>query len=128
MVKGLVFDTSVWIEYFKANPIYFTSCQDHLDRSSVYSMEIIFAELLQGARSGREVAIINGYYENIPQLDHRGQIFKAGLFAQKEGLIGKGIGLIDSIIIYTTINHGCQLWTLDKRIINYLDKDYLYQE
>ncbi|HCD89827.1 MAG TPA: PIN domain protein, partial [Algoriphagus sp.] len=27
---GVIFDTSIWIEYFKANPSYFSSCQSLL--------------------------------------------------------------------------------------------------
>ncbi len=127
MARGLVLDTSVWIEYLKANPKYFYPCQEHLDRNMVYSLEIIFAELLQGARGGREIGIINGYYENLPPLDHRELIYEAGLFSHKEGLFNKGIGLVDAVIIYATLKNRLQIWTLDKKIIRYLDHDHLFQ-
>jgi len=125
-MRGLVLDTSVWIEYFRANPTYFDNCQELLENGFVATLDVIFAELMQGAKGKREIQLINGYYESIPKLDRTKLIFEAGLFAQNEGLINKGIGLIDSIIIYATLTNNLQLWTLDKKIIKYLDNHYLY--
>lgn len=125
-MNGVVFDTSVWIEYFKSNPSYFQTCQSCLDTASVYTLEIIFAELLQGAKGQREVGIINGYFENLHQLDNIGLIYEAGLFSQNEKLIAKGIGLIDAVIIYATVTNHMQLWTLDKKINNYLDPSFIF--
>ncbi|MBS9524847.1 PIN domain protein [Litoribacter ruber] len=125
-MRGVVFDTSIWIEYFKANPNYFPVCQTLLEQGSVYAMDIIFAELQQGARGRRELSIIEGYFESLPRLHNGGIIYEAGVFSQQEKLISKGVGLIDSIIIYGVMKHQLQLWTLDKKIISFLDSDYLY--
>lgn len=43
----VIFDTSIWIEYFKGNQKYFEPCQKLLDSGSVYTFEVIFAELMQ---------------------------------------------------------------------------------
>jgi hypothetical protein len=45
---------------------------------------------------------------------------------QVQKLILKGIGLIDACLIYSRIETNSLLWKLDKKIINYLDKKYLY--
>jgi predicted nucleic acid-binding protein len=126
-MKGVVFDTSVWIEYFKANPDFFGPCQQLLEGRSVYAMDIIFAELVQGARGRRELSVIGGYYESLPRLHNGGLIYEAGLFSQQEKLISKGVGLIDAIIIYGVMKHSLQLWTLDKKIMKFLSSDYLFE-
>jgi predicted nucleic acid-binding protein len=125
-MNRIIFDTSVWIEYFKVNPEFFTTCQTLLEERSVYTLEIIFAELLQGAKGKRELGMISGYYENLPKLDHEGLIFEAGLYFQKENLISKGVGLIDSIIISAALKNKLRIWTLDKRIIGHLDAENLF--
>ncbi|MDN3690466.1 toxin-antitoxin system, toxin component [Cyclobacterium jeungdonense] len=48
-MKGVVFDTSTWIEYLRGNPNFFNTCQELLENGRVFSLELIFAELLQGA-------------------------------------------------------------------------------
>ncbi len=125
-MNKLIFDTSIWIEYFKVNPIYFSPCQKLLDDRSVFILEIIFAELIQGAKSKREIELISGYYENLPKLDQDGLIFEAGLFSQKEKLISRGIGLIDAIIISAAQKNRLKVWTLDKKIIRFLGADQIY--
>lgn len=125
-MSGVVFDTSIWIEYFKANPTYFETCRNLLEEGNVYSLEIIFAELMQGAKGKREIGIINGHFENLPLLDRQGLIFESGVFSQNQGLISKGVGLIDSIILFSTVSNGLQLWTLDKKILEHIDKKFKY--
>lgn len=119
-MSDVIFDTSIWIEYFKGNPEYFKTCQELLDSGSVYTLEVIFAELMQGARGQRELDIIRLYYENLPRLDASDQIFEAGAFSQKNQLLNRGIGLIDSMIILTAIQNRKKIWTLDKKIKTFL--------
>lgn len=123
-MSSIVLDTSVWIEYFRANPAYFDTCQELLESGSVATVDVIFAELMQGAKGKREIQLINGYYESIPKLDRSQLIYEAGIFSQNEGLINKSIGLIDSIIIYATLTNNLQLWSLDKNIIGFMEKNY----
>ncbi len=125
-MNRIIFDTSIWIEYFKVNPEFFAPCQKLLEKRSVYTLEIIFAELLQGAKGKREIGMISGYYENLPKLDHEGLIFEAGLYSQKENLISKGVGIIDAIIISEALKNRLKIWTLDKKIIRQLDEDNLH--
>lgn len=57
-MRGVVFDTSIWIEYLKGNPNFFDVCQELLENGRVSGLELIFAKLLQGAKSKREVDFI----------------------------------------------------------------------
>ncbi len=92
----------------------------------MFTLEIIFAELMQGAKGQREVGIINGYFENLHKLDYEGLVYEAGLFSQNEKLVARGIGLIDAIIIYATVINNLQLWTLDKKIGGSLASRFIF--
>ncbi|MFN3999901.1 PIN domain-containing protein [Algoriphagus sp.] len=119
-MKEVIFDTSIWIEYFKGNPEYFEPCQQLLESRSVYCLELIFAELIQGAKGKRELAMIELFYRNTPKLDTPDLIFEAGIFSQKNQLLNKGIGLIDSVIIFAAIQNQKKIWTLEKKIKAFL--------
>lgn len=124
---SVILDTSVWIEYFKGNAEYFDQCQQILKKDKVSTISLIFAELLQGARGNREVEMIKAYYELIPKVEIEELCIQAGEYSQKMKLISKGIGLIDACIITATINSNSKLWTLDKKIITFIDTRYLYK-
>lgn len=119
-MNGVIFDTSIWIEYFKGNPEYFETCQQLLDSGSVCTLEVIFAELMQGAKGKRELDMIRLFYQNLHKLDAPDQIFEAGVFSQKNQLLRKGISLIDSIIIFAALQNRKKIWTLDKKVNTFL--------
>jgi predicted nucleic acid-binding protein len=121
---GVLFDTSIWIEYFKANSTYFSNCQSLLDRRSVWTLEIIFGELVQGAKAKRELELLDVFYKNIPKINSRNLAYHAGLLSQKHQLLNLGIGLIDSIIILACLENGLQLWSLDKKVNRFLETNY----
>lgn len=123
-MNGVIFDTSIWIEYFKANPFFFNSCQELLDQRTVITLDLIFAELVQGAKGEREIKILKEYHKSLPRIEDDGLIFEAGIFSQKHKLINQGIGLIDTIIIFAGLKNQCKIWTLDKKIIRFLDAEY----
>ncbi len=129
-MNGVIFDTSIWIEYFKANPTFFNSCQELLDQRTIITLDLIFAELVQGAKGEREIKILKEYQKSLPRIEDDGLIFEAGIFSQKNKLINQGIGLIDTIIIFAGLKNQCKIWTLDKKIIRFLDAEhpsYTYQ-
>jgi predicted nucleic acid-binding protein len=122
----VVLDTSVWIEFFKGNEPYFQGVQNLIEARSVSAIEPIFGELLQGAMNKREIATIKKFWEYLTKLEEPDLFIKAGELAYKEKLVSKGIKLIDAAIIYATINNNCMLWTLDKKILGYLDQRYIF--
>lgn len=122
---SIIIDTSVWIEYFKGNEKYFDFIQKFLEKNEVLTIELIFAELLQGARNKKETEMLKSYFGVIPKAEVENLCILAGEFSQQEKLISKGIGLIDACIITATIFSNSQLWTLDKKIQKFLDSRYL---
>ena len=61
----VLIDTSVWIEYFKGADSALTQAVEALIKSgSVCTAGIILAELLQGARSDREIRVIEDLKES----------------------------------------------------------------
>jgi len=123
---SIILDTSIWIEYFKGNEEYFDICQQFIEKGEVKTIEIIFTELLQGARSIREVEMLKAYYELTPKVEINHLCILAGEYSQKEKLISKGIGLIDACIITATMASKSKLWTLDKKISGFLKSEYLF--
>ena len=123
---SIILDTSIWIEYFKGNPDYFDTCQQLIEKGQVSTIELIFAELLQGALNKKEVEILKTYYELIPLVEINQLYLLAGEFSREEKLISKGIGLIDACIITAAVRSNAKLWTLDKKILRFLDNEYLH--
>jgi predicted nucleic acid-binding protein len=126
-MKGVVFDTSVWIEYLKGNPEFFFHCQKLLESNRVFGLELIFAELLQGAKGNREVETILSLANLIPSLDEPYQIIESGLLSQKENLFNQGVGLIDAVIFHTVAKNDLLLWTLDKKLRKIIGYELLFE-
>lgn len=122
----IILDTSIWIEYFKGKDEYFNICRELIEKNEIKTIDLIFAELLQGSRSQKEVDLIKAYFELIPKVEIEQLYIFAGEFSQKEKLINKGIGLIDACIITATMMSNAKLWTLDKKINTFLSEKYLY--
>ncbi len=125
-MNGVLIDTSVWIEYFRGNRNFIDPGLELIDLGMAYSLEVVFAELAQGAKSTRELDMILAFFSNMKLLDSPGLIFKAGIYSQQNRLIEKGIGLIDAILIVCTIENDLKLWTLDKKILSYLDPERVF--
>jgi hypothetical protein len=57
----IIVDTSIWVEFLKGNPVYFSLLQELLENQNVLTIDCIFAELLQGAKDKIERKIILSY-------------------------------------------------------------------
>ena len=125
-MNGVLIDTSVWIEYFRGNRNYIYPGLELIELGMAYSLEVVFAELAQGAKGKREIEVILTFFSNMKLLDSPGLIFKAGVFSQQNRLIEKGISLIDAILILCTIENDLKLWTLDRKIISFLEADRIF--
>jgi predicted nucleic acid-binding protein len=125
-MNRVLIDTSVWIEFFKANPAYFETGLELIENGDIFSLELIFAELMQGAKGKREGDMIQEFFSQMKILDSPGLIFQAGIFSRDHKLLDRGIGLIDSVIISTAIRFDLQVWTLDKKILDFLDGKYVF--
>ena len=122
----LIVDSSVWFEYFKRNDPYFKEVQTYLEIQCIKIIDPVIGEILQGALNQNDLNFIRAGLQFVPKLEIRNLFEKAGQYSFENKLISKGIGLIDACLIYATIESDSVLWTLDKKIINFLDIKYLY--
>ena len=125
--KKIIADTSIWIEFLKNNLKFFSWMQALLEKNLIIAIECIFGELLQETISKRERAVILSYWGCLPKINESGLWIDAGIYSNKNQLISKGIGLIDSAIIVSAMNNNLLIWTLDKKINNTIDNIYKYQ-
>jgi len=121
-------DTTIWIEFFKSNPVFFNGMESLLESKEVITIEPIFAELLYGSRSHKERSIILSYWKVLPHIKFiEGTLIESADFGNKGNYINVGIGLIDTILVKATIENKYLIWTLDKKILTNLDKQFLYK-
>jgi hypothetical protein len=119
-MRKVLVDISVWIQFLKGSNQFFSSMLKLIENGEIYTLELIFAELLQGVITNRELKLITDFYAQMRVLDQPGLIFESGDFSRKEGLINTGIGLIDAVSINSANQFGLELWTLDRKILGYL--------
>jgi len=122
----IILDSSVWFEYFKRKSPYYSEVQMNLNTLRIKIIDPIIGELFQGALNQDELDFINEHIQYVPKIEISYMFEKAGEYSFKNKLVSKGIGVIDACLIYATIETKSQLWTLDKKIINFIDKKYIY--
>ena len=121
-------DTSIWIEFFKSNPVFVNTMESLLENKNVITIEPVFAELLYGSRSDNERNIILSYWKVLPKIKFtEGSFIESADFANKKNYHNAGIGLIDSILTKAVTANKCLIWTLDRKILNILDDKFLFK-
>ena len=123
----ILVDSSVWFEYFKGNEPYFKEVQIYLNTLSVKIIDPIIGEILQGALNQKELDFIKTHVQYVSKIEITNLFEKAGVYSFENKLISKGIGLVDACLIVAAIESNSLLWTLDKKIIKFLDEKYLYK-
>lgn len=122
----IVLDTSVWIEFLKQNPKYYSAIKLLLENQKVLAIDCIFGELLQGAKNKREIEIISLYWKNLPKTSDENIWIEAGIYSSKNKLFSKGVGLIDCVILLSARNYDSMIWTLDKKLKSLLRKEEIF--
>ena len=112
----VILDTSVWIEFFKANDEIYSAVKILLESRKIIGLEWIFAELLQGAKNKRESDFILDYWNNISKIDAQGIWIEAGRYSNTNRLLSKGMGLIDAAIMSAALRLDAKVWTLDRKL------------
>ena len=124
----ILVDTSIWIEFFKSNPVFVNEIESLLVSKNVITIEPIFAELLFGSRNDYERKIILSYWKVLPKIKFpEGSFIESADFADKRNYHNVGIGLIDSILSKAVIENKHLIWTLDKKILNNMDDKLIYK-
>jgi predicted nucleic acid-binding protein len=125
----ILIDTSVWIEFFKQNPVYATELEALLKTRMVVTIEPIFSELIYGARNDKEKKRILSYWNLLPKIPFTGGSLLSGAdFANQHNYHNSGIGLIDAVIIKAALENSCRIWTLDARIEKGVGGEYLFKK
>ncbi len=122
----IVLDTSVWVEFFKANKLIAPLVGFSLEQNSVLAVECVFAELLQGCKSERERTIVIDYWNNLPHAETRNIWLEAGEYSYAHKAFSKGVGLIDLVVLVSARRVQAKVWTLDKKLLGILHKNEIY--
>lgn len=128
-MKGekILIDTSVWISYFQNRDALFTEgVEEILTSSHVYVPKVVLAELIQGAKSEKEISVIEEFLEAFTIVDQTDDTWlgagKLSFLMKKKGLT---VHLIDCYIAVLANEHQCRLFSLDvhfKTIQKFLDE------
>ncbi|MGI8784445.1 MAG: type II toxin-antitoxin system VapC family toxin [Acidobacteriota bacterium] len=108
-------DTSVWIEFFRRRDPHFSAVSRLVNDGAVSVIPLIVAELIQGARSRKEIHELKELLAVFPLLEESPDSWiQAGELAFQ--LKGKGLhpGLADCFITVLGTRHSVRLFTLDK--------------
>lgn len=125
MSAKILIDTSVWIDYFqKATPTLSAKLDEILSDENIYVPKVVVAELIQGAHSEKEIAVIKDFLEAFNVIDHREDAWlEAGKLAYRMKKKGKTVNLTDCYIAVMAKDQGCRVLTLDKHFKE-IQKEY----
>ena len=113
--RKILVDTSIWIDYFKNKSSGIADKVDEmLTGDDVYVPKIVIAELIQGAKSEREVAVIEEFVDAFHIVDQGEDTWiKAGRLSVSLKKKGRNINLSDCYIAVIAQEHDCHIFTLD---------------
>lgn len=126
-IEGLdkvLVDTSAWIEFFRKKEPYYSVVLELIDNDIVCCIGIVLAELLQGAKSDKELNTIKEFlhvFEFLPESVKSWE--KAGELSYTLKQKGKAIGLSDCFIAVLAKTNNVKLLTLDKHF-DVLEKEF----
>lgn len=114
MDKVLV-DTSAWIEFFRKKEPYYKIISDLMEHDKVCCIGIVIAELLQGAKSGKELNTLKEFIHVFDFLPETAALWRrAGELSFNLKKKGRSVGLSDCYIASIAEAADISLLTLDK--------------
>lgn len=117
-MKGdrVLIDTSVWIDYFKGIDNQFAEKVDEvLTFSEVYVPRVVIAELIQGAKSEKEVSVIEEFIGAFNIVDQTEDTWlKAGRLSFFMKRKEASISIIDCYIAVIADENNCKIFSLDE--------------
>lgn len=114
MDKVLI-DTSAWIEFFRKKEPWHSAITALIDEKRVCCMGIIVAELIQGAKSEKEIDVLRDFRHVFEFLGASVDLWQAaGELSNKLLRKGKSAGLSDCYLAVSARTAGVKLMTLDK--------------
>ena len=117
MRDRVVIDTSVWISYFQLNaPARISNVVDEvLEKNEVCVPKIVFAELIQGAHSEKDLLTIREFLVAFTIIEEGDSTWEdAGTLSYALKKKGKTMNLADCYIAVLAKENNCAILTLDK--------------
>lgn len=111
MMKGVLVDTSVWVDHFRQRN---DALVGLLELDLVMAHPMIVGEIACGTPPNRiqTLSDLLGL-----QQAQQASIREVLEFVERERLFGLGCGLVDMVLLASTLmTPGVELWTLDKRL------------
>ena len=108
-------DTSVWIEFFKKKEPWHGTVSGLIDDKRICCVGLVLAELLQGAKSEKELAVLRDFRHVFEFLDESVDLWQAaGELSHALVRKGKTIGLSDCYLAVTAKANKAMILTLDR--------------
>ncbi len=117
MSGNLIIDTSIWISYFQTKSSNKLTAQvdDLISTGSIHVPKIVLAELIQGAHSEKEIAVIQDFFEAFHVIGEKeGSWLEAGRLSYALKKKGKTVNLADCYIAVLAAENDCSILTLDR--------------
>lgn len=114
--ERILLDTSIWIDYFRHETSAISDKVDEiLSHREVYVPKIVIAELIQGAKSKKEISVIENFLDAFYIIDQKADTWlKAGRLSFDLKKKGKAINLFDCYIAIIAQENGCKVFTLNR--------------
>lgn len=111
----ILVDTSVWIEFFKKKEPWYSAVSKLMDDQRVCCAGLILAELIQGAKSDKELEVLRDFRHVFSFLDESVDLWQAA--GELSGALhrkGKSIGLSDCYLAVAARSSQAKVFTIDK--------------
>ena len=114
--ERILVDTSVWIDYFRNQSAGFVDFVAELVKNhEICVPQIVLAELMQGAKSEKELSVIAEFMEAFTIIDQTDQTWvKSGRLSYELRKKGKSVNLTDCYIAVMAQENNCDVLTLDR--------------
>jgi predicted nucleic acid-binding protein len=110
----VLIDTSAWIEFFRQREPYHSKVTKLIDDDQVICCGIILAELMQGAKSDKELAVLDDFQKVFTFIPETPELWAAaGKLSGKLRRKGITVGLSDCFIATAAASVKVQVATLD---------------
>ena len=110
-MTGVVVDTSVWVDHFRRHNGALAAL---LAADQVLAHPLVIGEIACGTPPRRQQTLSD--LDNL-QAARQASVREAMDFVDREQLFGQGCGLVDVLLLASTLmTPGARLWTLDKRL------------
>ena len=111
-MSGVLVDTSVWIDHFRNRN---EALENLLNQDLALTHPMIIGEIACGTPPAPRMQTL-GDLGLLPTVQHV-SLHETMAFIERESMYGKGCGLVDMILLTSTlITPGATLWTLDQHL------------